>query len=64
MPPWRFPGWRALVRVSARGLGWLTALMAIIVVGFVVQQWPDAGGSAAPGLLGESPSLAASTTTA
>ncbi|PHH91841.1 hypothetical protein CDD83_10091 [Cordyceps sp. RAO-2017] len=57
MTPWRFPGWPDLTRALARALGWVTALASIIIMGYIVRRWTDAGGAIVPGIVGAAVAL-------
>ncbi|KYK56364.1 hypothetical protein DCS_03364 [Drechmeria coniospora] len=53
----RFPPWPILCRVLSRALGWLTSLIAIVVLSFLASQWSDLSGAAVSGILGATVSL-------
>lgn len=52
MPRLVFPGWYPLAQASARTLGWLTSLLTIIILGYVVREWPTKLSAIAAGLVG------------
>lgn len=41
MARWQFPAWTDLAWATVRGLGWLTALGAVLIMSFIMHRWPD-----------------------
>lgn len=57
MASWRFPGWVDIAQATARALGWMTALAAMVIMGFTIHRWADTGSAVVPGLIGATVSL-------
>ncbi|KAL7943342.1 hypothetical protein V8C42DRAFT_346796 [Trichoderma barbatum] len=46
------PSSYGIVQIVARAVGWMTSVTTLVILAFVINQWPDKGGAIAAGLVG------------
>jgi hypothetical protein len=51
------PSFYGIVQIVARTAAWMTSVTTLVILAFIINQWPDKGGAIAAGLVGVSLSL-------
>lgn len=48
------PSFYGIVQMVARTAAWMTSVTTLVILAFIINQWPDKGGAIAAGLVGVS----------
>ncbi|ETS01911.1 hypothetical protein M419DRAFT_80298 [Trichoderma reesei RUT C-30] len=46
------PSFYGIVQIVARTAAWMTSVTTLVILAFIINQWPDKGGAIAAGLVG------------